>query len=147
MPLLWIRIHIGLPLWIRLLIETSVADPDQLVRDPDPDLLVWDPDPDFLVWDPDPHQNVMAPQHWLKPMRIHNKFLYGSNCIIYFLTVFPVCGVHDHSDAVILMLKNVSVADPDPGFGVYKTLIKQLPQSPFTSNFFWWRHFDMVSIG
>ena len=43
---------------------------------------------------------------------------------------------NDHSDAVILMLKNVSVADPDPGFGVYKTLIKQLPQSPFTSNFF-----------
>ena len=38
MPLLWIRIHIGLPLWIRLLIETSVADldPDPLVRDTDP---------------------------------------------------------------------------------------------------------------
>ncbi len=50
-----------------MLIETSVADPDQLVRDPDP------------------HQNVMAQQH---------------------------------SDAVILMLKNFSAADPDPGSGI-----------------------------
>ncbi len=28
---------------------------------------------------------------------------------------------NDHSDAVILMLKNFSVADPDPGFGAFLT--------------------------